>query len=97
MSNNTCTQCDLCLPCAANIHISKVITFIDNLNNIDKNNKDEIKKIIDDKELSKEMKSAEECRRCYKCNRLCPQKLDVPLEITFNLSAYKKFVKENRP
>ena len=97
MSNNSCISCDLCLPCAANIHISKVITFIDNLNKIDKISKDEIKKILDDKELSKEMKLAEECRRCYKCNRLCPQKIDVPLEITFNLSAYKKFIKENRP
>lgn len=97
MSNNSCISCDECLPCAANIHISKVVTFINRLNSIDKNNKDEIRKILDDKDLSKEMKLAEDCRRCYKCNRLCPQKLDVPLEITFNLSAYKKFIKENRP
>jgi len=97
MSNNSCDRCDLCLPCAANINISKVITFIDYLDSIDQNNKDEIKKILDDDELSKEMKLAEVCRRCYKCNRLCPQKIDVPLEITFNLSAYKKFIKENRP
>lgn len=97
MSNNSCDCCDLCLPCAANINISKVITFIDRLNSIDQNNKDEIKKILNDDELSKEMKLAEGCRRCYKCNRLCPQKIDVPLEITFNLSAYKKFIKENRP
>lgn len=97
MSNNSCISCDKCLPCAANIHISKVVTFIERLNSIDQDNKEEVKKILDDEELSNEMKLAEGCRRCYKCNRLCPQKLDVPLEITFNLSAYKKFIKENRP
>ena len=97
MSNNDCIKCDLCLPCAADIHISKVITFIDRLDSIDKGNADEIKSLLNDEELSSEMKLAEKCRRCYKCNRLCPKKIDVPLEITFNLSAYKKFVKENRP
>ncbi len=97
MSQNNCIKCDLCLPCAANIHISKVITFIDELNKVDKNDKDALNKILSDDALAIEMKHAEECRRCYKCNRLCPNKIDVPLEITFNLSAYKKIVKENRP
>lgn len=97
MSQNNCIKCDLCLPCAASIHISKVITFIDELNKIDMNDKKQVYEILSDEELSDEMKHAEECRRCYKCNRLCPNKIDVPLEITFNLSAYKKFVKENRP
>lgn len=97
MSNNDCIKCDLCLPCAADIHISKVITFVDTMQKINLNSKDETNKILHDEELSKQMKNAEYCRRCYKCNRLCPKKIDVPLEITFNLSAYKKFVKENRP
>ena len=97
MSNNGCIKCDLCLPCAAGIHISKVITFIDKLNKIYANDKRQVNRILSDDELALEMKHAEECRRCYKCNRLCPNKIDVPLEITFNLSAYKKFVKENRP
>lgn len=97
MSNSKCIKCDRCLPCAADIHISKVITFIDTMQKIDLSNKEEVFKILHDEELSKQMKNAENCRRCYKCNRLCPKKIDVPLEITFNLSAYKKFVKENRP
>ena len=97
MSNSGCIKCDQCLPCAADIHISKVITFIDELKKIDINDKSQIDKILSDSELSKEMKNAENCRRCYKCNRLCPNKIDVPLEITFNLSAYKKFIKQTRP
>lgn len=97
MSNSGCIKCDQCLPCAASIHISKVITFIDELNKIYANDKRQVGRILSDDELALEMKHAEECRRCYKCNRLCPNKIDVPLEITFNLSAYKKFVKENRP
>lgn len=97
MSNNSCISCDQCLPCAAGIHISKVITFVDKLNSLYKNDKSKFDEILNDNELSKEMKNAEKCRRCYKCNRLCPKKIDVPLEITFNLSAYKKFTKENRP
>ena len=97
MSNNKCIKCDLCIPCAADIHISKVITFVDTMQKLDLNNKEELSKILHDEELSKQMKNAENCIRCYKCNRLCPQGIDVPLEITFNLSAYKKFIKENHP
>lgn len=97
MSSNNCINCELCIPCAADIHISKVISFIDTLHKIDINDRNQINKILSDDELSNEMKNAENCRRCYKCNRLCPKKIDVPLEITFNLSAYKKFIKENRP
>lgn len=68
-----CTRCEYCLPCTVDINIPKVFSLWNNAYLYEEGEKSK----ADYKDYLKEGVSPTECIECKKCEKICPQNLEI--------------------
>lgn len=80
-----CDGCGKCLPCPAWIEIDQCAQIMDWI-------QDDPDQDYRTDQYKKIMKAVKNCIRCKRCEKLCPQELDVADLIRRNLENYEKYL-----
>lgn len=78
-----CNKCDYCMPCPYGLDIPAILTFYNDYLSPKKRKAYSLKKILSiyDKLIPDELRRAEHCTGCGRCNPHCPQQINVSEEV----------------
>jgi len=103
-SSIVCTACQYCMPCPYGIDIPNIFSHYNkclNEGNISEKRQDENYRkarqafLVGYDRTVPKLRQANYCTNCKQCISLCPQKLDIPLEL-MRIDKYVEDLKQNR-